>query len=43
MTEKEIEELDYRTREMLERAQANIREELARMAANGEIENSRRR
>ena len=43
MTEKEIQELDYGTRDLLERAQANIREDLARIAANSEIENSRRR
>ncbi len=43
MTKKEIERLDYGTRMLLERAQANIREDRARLAANRELENSRRR
>ncbi len=34
MTEKEVEELDYEMRELLERAQANIREDNARETAN---------
>jgi hypothetical protein len=43
MTEKEMEELDYGTRQLLDKAQANIREDRARIAANRELENSRRR
>ncbi len=43
MTKKEIDGLDYGTRTLLERAQANIREDRARMAANRELENPRRR
>ena len=34
MTEKEVEALDYEMRTLLERAQANIREDLARKTAN---------
>jgi len=34
MTKKEIEELDYEMRKLLERAQANIREDNAREIAN---------
>ncbi len=40
MTKKEIEELDYRTRRLLDKAQANIREDRARVTANRDLENS---
>ena len=43
MTKKEVEELDYETRKLLEKAQANIREDLARITAKRELENSQRR
>jgi hypothetical protein len=41
MTEKEVEELDYEMRKLLERAQANIREDRARETANRDLKNSR--
>jgi len=40
MTQKEVEELDYEMRRLLERAHANIREDNARETANGDLENS---
>jgi hypothetical protein len=40
MTEKEVEELDYEMRRLLERAQANIREDNARETANRDLEKS---
>jgi hypothetical protein len=40
MTKKEVEELDYEMRTLLERAQANIREDNARETANRDHENS---
>ena len=43
MTKKEVEELDYETRKLLEKAQANIREDLARITAKTELEKSQRR
>jgi hypothetical protein len=41
MTEKEVEALDYEMRKLLERAQANIREDRARETANRDLKNSR--
>ena len=43
MTAREIEELDYGTRRLLDEAQANIREDLARISAKRELEKSQRR
>jgi hypothetical protein len=40
MTQKEVEELDYGTRKLLEKAQANIREDNARKTPNKDPENS---
>jgi hypothetical protein len=40
MTRKEVEELDYGTRMLLEQAQANIREDRARKIENRDLENS---
>ena len=40
MTEKEVEELDYEMRKLLERAQANLREDRARETANRNLDNS---
>jgi hypothetical protein len=40
MTQKEVEELDSEMRRLLERAQANIREDNARMTPNKDPENS---
>ncbi len=40
MTKKEVEELDYRTRQLLVKAQATIREDRARETANRDLENS---
>jgi hypothetical protein len=40
MTQKEVEELDYELRKLLERAQANIREDNARETANRDLKKS---
>jgi hypothetical protein len=40
MTKKEMEELDYGTRKLLEKAQANIREDRAQEITSRDLENS---